>query len=140
MLGANDSSLCPTTSVCRPRVRHGTLCIVGGVTGYARTRSIPSIAYTPGPRITCSVGALYLYSGDYIRKHTANGLEFALGASALLFLSSHPRFSKDPIPAMLTVTSAVTGAYYGRAIYKLVLQTPIWPRVHQSPSFLSEWE
>jgi uncharacterized membrane protein (UPF0136 family) len=74
----------------------GTLCIVGGVTGYARTRSIPSIVagiryvlpqnqdshqpYPPGPRITCSVGALYLYSGDCIRKHTANGLETALGA------------------------------------------------------------
>jgi len=91
----------------------GTLCILGGVTGYARTRSIPSIVAGFG------VGALYLYSGDSIRKHTANGLETALGASAVLFLSSVPRFAKGPIPAMLTVTSAVTGAYYGRVIYKL---------------------
>ena len=72
----------------------GTLCIAGGVTGYARTRSIPSIVagigyvfpeYVDRPnlttvaRITCSVGALYLYSGDRIRKHTANGIETALG-------------------------------------------------------------
>ncbi|KAN0113861.1 Transmembrane proteins 14C domain containing protein [Russula decolorans] len=91
----------------------GTLCIVGGVTGYARTRSIPSIVAGIG------VGALYLYSGDSIRKHTANGLETALGASAVLFLSSVPRFAKGPIPAMLTVTSAAAGAYYGQAIYKL---------------------
>ncbi|KAI0271047.1 transmembrane proteins 14C-domain-containing protein [Russula aff. rugulosa BPL654] len=91
----------------------GTLCIVGGVTGYVRTRSIPSIVAGIG------VGALYLYSGDSIRKHTANGLETALGASAVLFLSSVPRFAKGPIPAMLTVTSAAAGAYYGRAIYNL---------------------
>lgn len=91
--------------------------------------------------IACSVGALYLYSGDSIRKHSANSLETALGeqkshlslsvltdkwglafltgASALLFLSSVPRFAKGPIPAMLTVTSAATGAYYGNAIYKV---------------------
>jgi uncharacterized membrane protein (UPF0136 family) len=91
------------------------------------------------PSSSCSVGALYFYSGDSIRKHTANGLETALGeyllvfkpremlnpndplpgASAVLFLSSVPRFAKGPIPAMLTVTSAAAGAYYGRAIYKL---------------------
>jgi uncharacterized membrane protein (UPF0136 family) len=80
----------------------GTLCIVGGVTGYARTRSIPSIVAGIGyvlpryPRSTtltlrpprhraCSVGALYFYSGDSIRKHTANGLETALGEYLLVF-------------------------------------------------------
>jgi len=91
----------------------GTLCIVGGVTGYARTRSIPSLV------AGVSVGALYLYSGDSIRKHTANGLETALGASALLLLSSLPRIAKGPIPAVLTFTSAATATYYGKAIYKL---------------------
>ncbi|THH18044.1 hypothetical protein EW146_g2867 [Bondarzewia mesenterica] len=91
----------------------GTLCIVGGITGFVRTRSIPSIVAGVG------VGALYLYSADSIRKNTANGLEVALGASALLLLSSLPRFAKGPIPAMLTVTSAATGAYYGRTVYNL---------------------
>ncbi|KAH9041284.1 hypothetical protein EDB85DRAFT_1469427 [Lactarius pseudohatsudake] len=38
----------------------GTLCIVGGVTGYVRSRSIPSLV------AGVSVGALYLYSGDSI--------------------------------------------------------------------------
>ena len=129
----------------------GTLCIVGGVTGYARTRSIPSlvagVGYVssnrlnwdyPQPHSSHSVGALYLYSGDSIRKHTANGLEtalgeqvyllhlpdqcecvFSLGASALLLLSSLPRITKGPIPVLLTVTSAASGAYYGNTIYNL---------------------
>ena len=37
------------------------------------------------PASSCSVGALYFYSGDSIRKHTANGLETALGQYILVF-------------------------------------------------------
>jgi len=33
--------------------------------------------------MACSVGALYLYSGDGIRKHTASSLETALGEQKL---------------------------------------------------------
>ncbi len=83
-----------------------------------------------------SVGALYLWSADSIRKGTNNGLEGALGAylssflhqletdllvgaSALLLLSSLPRVTKGPIPALLTVTSAASAFYYGNVIYKL---------------------
>ncbi|KAI0047849.1 hypothetical protein FA95DRAFT_1491849 [Auriscalpium vulgare] len=91
----------------------GGLCIVGGITGFVRTRSIPSVVAGVG------VGALYLYSGDAIRKHTANGLETALGASAVLLLSSLPRFTKGPVPALLTVTSSAAGVYYGSAVYNL---------------------
>ncbi|KIJ55665.1 hypothetical protein M422DRAFT_41596 [Sphaerobolus stellatus SS14] len=89
----------------------GSLCIVGGITGFARTRSIPSIVAGVG------VGALYLWSADRIRKGTNNGIEGALAASAVLFLSSIPRASKGPIPAVLTVASASAGAYYGNAWY-----------------------
>jgi len=42
----------------------------------------PNLAATAS---SCSVGALYLYSGDSIRKHTANGLETALGEHLLVF-------------------------------------------------------
>ncbi|KAI0642256.1 transmembrane proteins 14C-domain-containing protein [Trametes meyenii] len=89
----------------------GTLCIVGGITGFARTRSIPSLVAGVG------VGALYLWSADSLRKGTANGLEAALGASAILFLSSVPRAAKGPVPAVLTATSAVSAYYYGKTLY-----------------------
>ncbi|EJD07607.1 uncharacterized protein FOMMEDRAFT_16251 [Fomitiporia mediterranea MF3/22] len=91
----------------------GTLCIVGGVTGFARTRSIPSVVAGVG------VGLLYLWSAEAIRKGTANGLEAALGASAILLLSSAPRAGKGPVPAMLTATSALAGAYYGKTVYNV---------------------
>lgn len=74
----------------------GTLCLAGGITGFARTRSIPSLvagvrsgqehssarkalAHTLCP----SVGLLYLWSADSVRKGTANGLEGALGVSPM---------------------------------------------------------
>src|SRR6266849_4157977 len=90
-----------TTSVCYSRVRHGH-----SVYRWRRDRICPH-AFHPihrcrnwvritvvspldhpnlaAPSSSCSVGALYLYSGDSIRKHTANGLETALGEYLLVF-------------------------------------------------------
>ncbi|KZV63179.1 hypothetical protein PENSPDRAFT_219932 [Peniophora sp. CONT] len=96
-----------------PATVMGVLCMVGGTIGFVKTRSIPSLVAGWG------VGALYLYAGESIRKHNAGGIETAIGASAVLLLSSAPRFAKGPVPAMLTVTSAVAGTYYGSVFYNL---------------------
>ena len=100
--------------------------------------SLTTNVWAPG--ITYSIGAMYLSSGNSIHKDIPNGLETALGesnhaacsrasrsaqpqwlvpgTSVLLFLSSLPRYSKGPIPATLTVTSAVTGLYYGALVFE----------------------
>ncbi|KAG5639071.1 hypothetical protein H0H81_007015 [Sphagnurus paluster] len=71
----------------------GGLCIVGGVAGFARRRSIPSLAggvtyvsecfpvLWPSEELgrVLSVGLLYLYAADAIRKGAPNGLEVACG-------------------------------------------------------------
>ncbi|KZP21039.1 hypothetical protein FIBSPDRAFT_860948 [Athelia psychrophila] len=91
----------------------GALCIVGGTAGFVRTRSVPSIV------AGVSVGLLYLWSANRIRDHGANGVEGALGASAILFLSSLPRVAKGPVPAILAATAAGAGVYYGNLFYNL---------------------
>ena len=84
------------------------------------------------------MGLLYLWSAETIRKGASGGLEGALGtsvprfvtmwllsieisvgASAILLLSSLPRVAKGPVPAVLTVTSAVSSYYYGTTVYSL---------------------
>lgn len=90
-----------------------------------------------------SVGALYLYSADSIRKQTDNGLEMAvgeyiplinvgfefltfchdipsiLGTSALLLAASAPRLRRGPMPLMLTAASLGAGSYYARTTYRV---------------------
>ncbi|KAF7971315.1 hypothetical protein HWV62_3232 [Athelia sp. TMB] len=96
-----------------PAYTMGALCIIGGTSGFIRTRSVPSLVAGVG------VGLLYLWSANQIRNHGANGIEGALGASAILFLSSIPRISKGPVPAVLAATAAGAGVYYGNVFYNL---------------------
>ncbi|KAJ7509657.1 transmembrane proteins 14C-domain-containing protein, partial [Mycena galericulata] len=96
-----------------PAFAMGGICILGGIAGFARTRSVPSLVAGVG------VGALYLWAGERIRRGQPNGIEGALGASAILLLSSAPRVLKGPVPVMLAATSSMSGLYYGRTAYAL---------------------
>jgi uncharacterized membrane protein (UPF0136 family) len=105
----------------------GVLTAGGGITGYARTGSIPSVA------AGCTVGALvgsfsrhlcallterqYILGGTRIRSGSPYGIELALLASIILAGSSIPRAlrSGKPLPIGLSIL-ATFGLYtYGLA-------------------------
>ncbi|KAK5059866.1 hypothetical protein LTR84_009749 [Exophiala bonariae] len=112
----------------------GALTSVGGVTGYVRTGSVPSIA------AGLTVGALvrekallkgylyrnlvgtdcyfqYILGGYRIAKRQTYGVELALLASVVLAGSSIPRAIKTgkPLPAGLSALAATGLFIYGRA-------------------------
>lgn len=86
------------------------LCSVGGLIGFVRTRSVPSIVAGLG------VGAMYAFGGYRIREGQDYGYEICAAASTLLLASSAPRARKGPVPAALTASSTLALAYYGKKV------------------------
>lgn len=106
----------------------GGLTSIGGIIGYVRTGSVPSIAagLTVGFLVwfyplVCEEQALtpkqYLIGGYRVQKRQPYGIELALLASILLAGSSIPRAIKSgkPLPAGLSVLAATGLFIYGRA-------------------------
>ncbi|KAF6810333.1 upf0136 domain protein [Colletotrichum sojae] len=73
----------------------------GGIAGYARTRSVPSIV------AGCAVGILYALGGYRIQSSEPYGVELSLLASAVLGGSAIPRAIRlrKPVPMLLSVLS-----------------------------------
>ncbi|OLN88704.1 TMEM14-like protein [Colletotrichum chlorophyti] len=73
----------------------------GGIAGYARTRSVPSIV------AGVSVGLLYGLGGYRIQNRESYGVELSLLASAVLGGSAIPRALRlrKPVPILLSVLS-----------------------------------
>lgn len=86
------------------------LCTAGGLIGFARTKSVPSLVAGLG------VGALYGLAGRQIEEGGDNGYEMAAAASVLLLGASAPRFKKGPVPKALTATSLLAGTYYTKKV------------------------
>ncbi|KAF8477187.1 transmembrane proteins 14C-domain-containing protein [Kalaharituber pfeilii] len=91
-----------------PALILGLLCGTGGVIGYLKTGSVPSIVAGVG------VGALYTYSSFRIRNNQPYGIELAILASVILAGSSIPRAikTKKPLPSALSLLAATGLLYY----------------------------
>ncbi|KAI8939981.1 hypothetical protein NX059_003705 [Plenodomus lindquistii] len=92
----------------------GTLTAGGGITGYARTGSVPSIA------AGVTVGLLYILGGLRINNRNPYGVELALLASIVLAGSSVPRAIKSgkPLPIGLSVLATFGLWTFGNAYPK----------------------
>ncbi|KAG8928086.1 hypothetical protein FRC03_010517 [Tulasnella sp. 419] len=86
------------------------LCAIGGVVGFLRTRSVPSLV------AGVSVGALYGWSATRIQNGVDNGYKGAFAASVLLLVSSLPRIRKGPVPAVLSATALASTLYYAKVL------------------------
>ncbi|KAI7872202.1 transmembrane proteins 14C-domain-containing protein [Spinellus fusiger] len=90
------------------------LSATGGVAGFVRTRSIPSLVAGIG------VGALYGVAGYLIKENQEYGHETAVAASVLLAGGMIPRTIKTqfkkPLPIVLSVVSVAAGAYYAKKV------------------------
>ncbi|KAF4123442.1 Transmembrane proteins 14C [Geosmithia morbida] len=86
----------------------------GGIMGYAKTKSLPSII------AGCTVGALYALGAYRMHTRQPYGVELSLLASVVLGSSAIPRAIRlgKPVPVGLSVLSIVGMLTFGNAFRK----------------------
>ncbi|KAL7748769.1 hypothetical protein RI367_005924 [Sorochytrium milnesiophthora] len=90
------------------------LCAVGGVMGYMKRGSRPSLVAGLG------IGALYGLSGYLLQQNADYGTELALATSAVLTtaMGSRAMRTRQPVPAAVATAGLLTAVYYGRKWYE----------------------
>jgi len=94
-----------------PAFATGILSVVGGLIGYSRKGSLPSLF---GGVL---VGVLFIYSANLLRTDPKGlaGLRTVLVSAVVLLGSSLPRVQKGPVPAVLSALGLFHLVYYGLA-------------------------
>ncbi|KAI3405903.2 hypothetical protein KGF56_001122 [Candida oxycetoniae] len=86
------------------------LCAVGGLMGYFRKGSVPSLV------AGIAVSTLYGYSGYLLKRNADYGIELALGTSGLLLLAglsrAIPTSFQKPVPLLLVFLGGLSTGYY----------------------------
>ncbi|CCE82927.1 Piso0_002690 [Millerozyma farinosa CBS 7064] len=95
-----------------PAITMSGLCAIGGVMGYARKGSLPSLIAGG----TFSI--LYGVAGYLLKQNADYGLELALGTSSMLLVAGISRGAptrfKKPVPIILTVLGGLSTTYYAK--------------------------
>lgn len=93
-----------------PAFTLGFLTATGGIIGYARKGSVPSLV------AGLVFGGVYGYAGYLLHHNRDNGLEIALGASLFMLVTGIARGApsrfKKPVPLTLTLLGSLGSAYY----------------------------
>lgn len=104
-----------------PAFTLSALCAVGGLMGYFRKGSVPSLV------AGTSFAVIYGTSGYLLKQNKDWGLEIALGASSCLLAAGLARsiptsFSK-PVPLVLLGLGVLSTAYYAKKYHEFY---PLW--------------
>ena len=87
----------------------GSACILGGIYGFLRTNSKPSLV---GGLV---IGSMYLSSSYLIKNNKDGGYQLAVGTSVLLsgVMARRALVVRAPIPIMMFSCGLLGTAYYG---------------------------
>ncbi|ODV84063.1 hypothetical protein CANARDRAFT_9059 [[Candida] arabinofermentans NRRL YB-2248] len=93
-----------------PAFTLGGLSLVGGIMGYAKKKSLPSLV------AGTSISALYFFAGYLLKENKEYGIHTALATSAVLAGAGISRSSKTgfkkPVPLMLALLGLTSTGYY----------------------------
>ncbi|RLV95506.1 hypothetical protein JA1_000966 [Spathaspora sp. JA1] len=88
------------------------LTAIGGIMGYARKGSVPSLIGG------LAISTLYGTAGYLLNQNADYGLELALGTSAFLFAvglaRAIPTSFKKPLPLVLVALGGISSGYYAK--------------------------
>ncbi|KAK9458862.1 transmembrane proteins 14C-domain-containing protein [Lipomyces oligophaga] len=100
-----------------PAFTLSALCSIGGIMGYVRKGSRPSLFGGLG------VGLLYGVSGYLLSQNHEGGIQTALAASLILASAGASRTIKTrkPVPIALFLLGTVSTAYYSKKYYDFYL-------------------
>ncbi|KAI9016797.1 transmembrane proteins 14C-domain-containing protein [Hyaloraphidium curvatum] len=102
------------TGAAHPATALAAVTAVGGVVGYVRGKSVPSLA------AGLTFGALYGISARLINENADYGMELAAATSGVLAGAMLPRGikTKKPVPLALGVAGLIGLVYYGNKVYQ----------------------